>query len=206
MEEKKSYVYQFWGGFGKAFIGSTLLVLCGFIILAMSVLTLYEKSGAFESSATPSSMSATVNYYLPYPGVLPDNPFYKIKALRDKIVLWLTVSDTAKADKELLYADKRIGAAKILVEGGKKGLGVSTATKAEKYLESAFGRLDKVSRGGIDVKSQLLTLKTAIAKHQEILEGIVGMTEGSDRNVAEQTLKLNKLLQQKINQTWIEAK
>jgi len=205
MGEDASYVCRFWGGAKKAFWGSTLLILFGLMILTMSIFALHYNVGAFESSATMAGISKT-EYYLPYPGILPDNVLYKFKALRDRVSLILTLKPEKKAEKELLYANKRIGAAKFLMEGGKVGLAVSTATKAEKYLESVFTRLDKLSRGGKDVKSQLLELSKAIVKHQEILDEIVGKSADIDRSVAEETLKMNKLLQQKTNQTWLEAK
>jgi hypothetical protein len=97
-----------------------------------------------------------MEYYLPYPGILPDSPLYKIKALRDKIDLWFTFNPVEKATKELQYADKRINAAIFLMQGGKASLGVSTATKAEKYLESAAGLAVGEEKSGKDVKSLLL--------------------------------------------------
>jgi hypothetical protein len=129
-----------------------------------------------------------------------------LKAIRDRISLVLTFKPEEKAEKELLYANKRIGAAKYLVEGGKVDLGVSTATKAEKYLESAYVRLQKLSGEGKDVKSLIIEVSKAAVKYQEIIEEIVAQTSDEERNLAETTLKMNKLLQQRINQTWLEAK
>ena len=205
MKGDTSFVCQFWGGAKKAFWGSTILILFGLMILTMSVFAMHDGLGAFDNTMTATS-AGKIEYYLPYPGILPDNGFYKLKALRDKVVLLFTLKPEMKAEKELLYANKRIGAAKYLVEGGKIGLGVATATKAEKYLESAFARLDKLSKEGRDMKSQILELSKAAVKHQEILEEIVSKSTDIDRNVIEETLKMNKLLQQRINQTWLEAK
>mgnify|MGYP006910750959 CR=1 FL=1 len=75
--------------------------------------------------------SEGIDYYLPYPGILPDNPLYWIKMIRDKVLLYLTREPRTRFDRLLVYADKRLGAAKILIEGRKIQLGVTTATKGE---------------------------------------------------------------------------
>lgn len=199
-----SFVCQVWGGTRRAFLGSVLLIIIGFGVLTMSLIAFHRGLGAYEGIAATGG-ATKVEYYLPYPGVLPDSPWYNFKALRDRFVLWVMFDNLKKADQELLYANKRIGAAKYLVEGGKTSLGVSTATKAEKYLESAFSRLEKLSKDGKDVKSQLLEIEKATAKHQEILEEILVKVSGVEKSVAEDMLELNKLLGQKIRQIWMEV-
>ena len=192
-------------------VGSMAVVLFAAGILVMSVATIFTPALVFPAAeeATASAVVTVVpkpEYYLPYPGLLPDSPFYKLKAARDRVVLWLTFNSEKKAEKELLYADKRINAAKNLAEGGKVGLAVTTATKAVKYLESAVNRAEKLSREGKDVKSLLATFQKAISKHNEILEMLAGKTTGPERNVLEETGKLNKLLGERVAQVLIEAK
>jgi hypothetical protein len=102
-----------------------------------------------------------VDYYLPYPGILPDHPLYWVKMIRDRLVLLTTTSRPAKADKLLLYADKRLGAAWALLDGGKQALGVSTLTKAEKYLEQAAA-----AAGDAAFKERL---GKAVLKHEEVI-------------------------------------
>lgn len=100
------------------------------------------------------------DYYLPYPGILPDHPLYWLKMVRDRVGLWTTVGETAKAEKLLLYADKRLGAAWALIEGNKVPLGVSTLTKGEKYLEQAASSSDA---------SFKQKLAKAVLKHEEVI-------------------------------------
>lgn len=132
---------------GPAWIATFLVVLVGIGILLLSLLSVTGLARAQEMSP--------VEYYLPYPGILPDSPFYKIKMARDWFSLRLTFDKTEKAKKELMFADKRINAAKSLFEGGKKELARSVATKAEKYLLQA-------GEHGADISK-------AILKHNEIL-------------------------------------
>ncbi len=148
-----------------SFLGATLVMGLGVLVLVMSI---------FSSVARGADMPPVVveksDYYLPYPGILPDSPIYKFKMVRDRVALWLTFDELGKAKKELLYANKRIGAAVALADGGKKVLAVSTATKAEKYLESAMARVDKLLAAGVDAKSLKLELEKATVKHKEILQ------------------------------------
>lgn len=195
----------------RAVVGSMAVLMVAAGILVMSMATIFTPSPVFPA-AEEATVSAVVmvaprsEYYLPYPGLLPDSPFYKLKAARDRVGLWMTRDEGKKITRELLYADKRINAAWFLAQGGKVGLGVTTATKAEKYLESAVNRVEKLSRGGQDVKSLLLTLQKAVPKHGEILEALAGKTTGPERNAVENSAKLNKLLEERVAQVLMEAK
>lgn len=161
LPEREVFWKSVWGNLRNAVIGCSAALLFGLAVLLMSV---------FSVRAVVDPVTVKVEYYLPYPGVLPDSPLYKLKALRDKVLLMVTFDEARKVEKELLYADKRIGAAQALADGGKIYLAVSTATKAEKYLQSAVNRVKKLSGSGRDVKSVMMILEKAVAKHREILE------------------------------------
>jgi len=121
-----------------------------------------------QPAATPTS-EPEIQYYLPYPGILPDHPLYPLKMIRDRIWLWLTTNPVKKAEVMLLFADKRLGAGKVLVEGNKKDLGITTLEKAEKYLERAVNQLETAKNKGLEIKDIAEKLKNAAAKHEEIL-------------------------------------
>jgi hypothetical protein len=75
-------------------------VTLAFIILSISVLRSSSiRSSIDVYSATPEPLlianeennKIEINYVMPFPGrILPDSPFWPVKALRDK--LWLTVT------------------------------------------------------------------------------------------------------------------
>ncbi len=77
-------------------------------------------------------------YLLPYPGVLPNHPFYWTKMVRDRVQLITTSDPTQKMRLLLLFADKRLAAGQLLIATGDEALGISTLTKAEKYLLQAY--------------------------------------------------------------------
>lgn len=137
------------------------------------------------------------NYYLVYPGILPDNPFYKFKMVRDRIWLLLTIDPLKKAELYLLFADKRIGAGKVLVEGNKVSLGISTLIKGEKYFEKAVIAADEAKKKGKDIKSLSDKLKSAPLKYEEILSDLFEKVSPEGKSALEELLKLVKNLQEK---------
>src|SRR3989344_5431146 len=101
--------------------------------LGVSVLSVvYSK----ESEVTPlviisetPEIKKSVEYNLPYPGLLPDSPFYSLKSLRDKIVSFLISSPLKKAEFNLLQADKRLNAGLYLFNSAKQNGGDKDAKK-----------------------------------------------------------------------------
>ena len=127
----------------------------------------FTVSPGVESTPTPK-----VDYYLPYPGILPDHPLYKVKMVRDWIWLWLTTEPVKKAELLLLFADKRIGAGKALIEGNQVSLGISTLTKGEKYAERVVIEARNAKEKGKDIKKVVDRLKKALLKYGEVLSDL----------------------------------
>ena len=124
-------------------------------------------------SPTLSPTPAIVDYYLAYPGILPDHFLYPVKMVRDRILLFLTVNPVKKTEVLLLFADKRLGAGKALIEGGKMELGISTLSKAEKYLERAVVQAQQAQKEGKDDKKLYEKLTVASTKHIEVLDQLL---------------------------------
>lgn len=157
-------------------------VTLAFAILFISVFRTASVKYDFSDVRTPDHQRSFVlgdkdvhvNYSLPFPGkVLPDSPLWPIKALRDKIWLFLTTNPGRKAELKLLFADKRLGSAKLLFEKNKPEIGFTTLTKAEKYLEEAVTQ-EKINREiGQDTTELLQRLSNASLKHYEVMEEIL---------------------------------
>lgn len=147
----------------------------GQVALAQEETRKETKEGIVEATATAkvAQNGDKVDYYLPYPGILPDHPLYWLKMIRDRIMLWLTQEPQQRFQRILLYADKRIGAAQVLIEGGKVDLGVSTATKAEKYLEQSIQQYRKLKQVGKAAPETEDQLKRALLKHEEVLKAVL---------------------------------
>jgi hypothetical protein len=195
-------------------VASSAAIIFGVAVLLMSLLAVSNpvavhpsmelSTGAGEMNATSGAL-VKIEYYLPYPGLLPDSPLYKVKALRDRVTLWLTFGEQNKARRELLYADKRINAATFLVQGGKNSLGVTTATKAEKYLETAVNRAVKEAGAGQDAKSLLADLAKACTKHLEILQELIPKVGTEGQQALEAVYLTTQMSLERVNQTLTEV-
>ncbi len=188
--------------------GGGVLLLSGLAITNPAVVhpNMEPTPGVVADVAASQASMARIEYYLPYPGILPDSPLYKIKALRDRIALWLTFDPAEKSKKELLYADKRINAAIFLMQGGKGGLAVSTATKAEKYLESAAGVAVGEEKSGKDEKSLLLNLDKSGKKHLEVLKDLEVNVSGEDLKALQVAEATTQSVINKVEQAVLESK
>lgn len=150
-------------------------------------------SAATESGAIPTAeIRPKVDYYLPYPGILPDHFLYPIKMIRDRVLVFFTIDSLKRAELFLLFADKRIGAAKSLVDGGERELSVTTLTKAEKYLEKAVNQ-EKVAREkGKETVAFLEKMSKATLKHEELLLEIKEKVDESAQMVVDDALSYSR--------------
>lgn len=183
-------------------------------ILAISVVRVSATTQSQNYKIAPVENSSTekvstqaaikgVDYFLAYPGLLPDHPLYSLKMVRDRVWLWLTNNSLKKAELLLLFADKRLGAAKALIEGNKVELGVATATKAEKYLQRAVSQ-EASGRGKEETKALREKLSLAAAKHEEVLLGLQEKVSGEAKGVLETALALTRQCQAQIKQALSE--
>lgn len=145
------------------------------ILLLLTTFNLFPAQNVFGVTPTP-----TIEYALPYPGILPDNPLYPLKVMRDKILLFFTRDPVRKAQLNLLMADKRLVMGQFLWEKGKSDLSINTITKGEKYLLlSSLGLWELKKQNnlppGLSDKIDL-----AGKKHEEVITKLI--TSTSDEN------------------------
>ena len=143
----------------------------------------------------------TEEYSLPYPGILPDHPLYFLKMLRDRFQLWLTRDILTRAELLLNYADKRIAAALALAEKGKSGLAMTTASKAEKYLEKAVLELENEGIPEKGEKNFFKKFGRAARKHEKVLVGIASRVPEEALGTLEESEALRASLYEKAMKT-----
>lgn len=121
-------------------------------------------------SEAETTKSAIVDYNLSFPGMLPDNPLYKIKTLRNKIIEFFIFDPGQKVNFYLHEADKGILATAMLVDFNKVELAEETALKAEHYYTKIAQEMYKINKQpSIDFFEKL---DTAAHKHQEVLSAL----------------------------------
>ncbi len=173
--------------------------------IMLVVLYFAASFGNRQAWAVEPALATDVEYALPYPGMLPDSPFYFLKVLRDQAVAFLIKDPTQKSFYFLLLSDKRVGAGGVLVESGKISLGATTLLKAEDYFSLAVDQATVAKRSGKDASDLLAKLAVAGAKHAEVLSKVVpktGEKESGDlakayRDNTESRKRIMELLLQK---------
>lgn len=159
-----------------------------FLVFSLS-LALSPMSSVLEASSTAPTLTPTpipsIEYALPYPGILPDHPIYFLKVLRDRILGLLTKDPEKKIQLSLLFSDKRLAAAQLLWEKGNPDLSITTLSKGEKYLLTAALDLVKL-KSQADLPSGLADkLELATKKHEEI---IIKLTSSTSEEIKKQRL------------------
>lgn len=148
------------------------------LILFISVLRAaslrYDYQGKMNADKTSLSvLDSQVEYNLPNPGtVLPDSAVWPIKVIRDRLWVLVTTDENRKAELLLLFADKRLGSAKILFERNAPDLGIATLEKAQMYLWQAYEQERVIRVNGGDTTDFLDRLLRASLKHYELMERI----------------------------------
>lgn len=170
-----------------------LVLIIGWGIFARPALA--QESLEFEVAETAGEK---VEYSFPYPGILPDHPLYRLKMIRDRIWGFLIRDPLKKAEWCLLMADKRIWAAQMLIEKGKFDLAVSTATKAEKYLERAVSRTYQAETMGKGDKVFFEKIAKACLKHEEVLKEVSQKIPEDLKPVIEKILEYPRNAREKI--------
>lgn len=156
----------------------------GGVSLALAILTIsiFRSASVSYVFTTPipdatkvlSAQTSEIDYQLPFPGkVLPDSPIWTIKVIRDRIWLALTFDPQKKAELNLLFADKRLAASRILFESGKPDIAFSVLSKGEKYLELSFEEENRAREAGAETSDFLLRLSLASLKHRQIIEDVI---------------------------------
>ncbi|MDO8658560.1 MAG: DUF5667 domain-containing protein [Candidatus Levybacteria bacterium] len=165
------------------------------IILLVFLLFLFNISIAFAQTPTinpsPTSIQPSpVKYTLSYPGMIPDNPLYKIKVLRDKITIKLMSDPQKKIDFYLLQTDKQIAMVPLLVDKKMVDLAKTTALKAE----NNFTELTFVYKayGFVPDEKMLRKLKSAAAKHQQVLNDAMTKVDSNDKQTFQQVINFSK--------------
>jgi hypothetical protein len=112
-----------------------------------------------------------IQYDLPYPGLLPDNPLYVLKVFRDNIVSFFISSPSKKADYDLLQADKRMNASIYLSHEKPVNdtLISSTVSKAINYFDQSISQTQLAMQQTEDIKSFVQHMDTASKKYRQVI-------------------------------------
>lgn len=146
--------------------------MINFLLVALACITMLSVTSIVRAThnANKAITVDNVSYELPFPGLLPDNIFYKIKMARDKLWEFLISDLEKKAYFEILMADKRVAAARVLIEEKQQAdLGISTFTKGYKYLEKTPPVVRALREKNYNVNNLIDKLEDATLKHMSLI-------------------------------------
>jgi hypothetical protein len=167
------------------------------LMLILPILFFFSFQPAFAQS-TPSAQILNVQYNLPYEGILPDNPLYFLKALRDNVFNFLITDPLKKANYDLLMADKRLSAASALLDKGKTDLAITTLSKSGNYFYLAVQQAADAKKQGENTNDLLSTLIIASLKHQQVIFKMEQQSTGDARQVLQVSQKRVEDLQKSV--------
>lgn len=148
------------------------------VALGIFVRPVVAQTGSATEGEEEIAVEEKIEYVLPYPGILPDHPLYRLKMLRDRVWGFLIRDPLKKSQWCLLMADKRVWASQMLAEKGRFDLAITTASKAEKYLERAVEKAYEAEEMGRSDLDLFKKLANASLKHEEVLQTIaLGLPE-----------------------------
>lgn len=188
---KKKIISLLFFGFGLLILGTSILRSQPCLTtMAMEMTDEMRNELASTESAVEENIEDR-DYDLPYPGILPDHPLYFLKMVRDRVQLFFTSGEFAKANLLLQYADKRIAASLALAEKGKTGLAVSTAVKAEFYMQRAMNEAEKLSKEELQTMDFYKKAFEASDKHAMVLMGILSRLSEDIQSSLTPALEIN---------------
>lgn len=158
-----------------------------FILLLIVALLLIVVPAFAQTESSPS----TVSYELPYPGLLPDNPLYSFKVLRDRIIGFVISDPLRKAEFDILQADKRLSVGVYLFAEGesKYELAEVTISKGENYFDDSIKSLSLSQKQGRNTSFILNKLKLSLQKHSEVIKDLASKSKGE---IKQKLLKTNE--------------
>lgn len=150
------------------------------------------------SATTSATPTVTLDYTLPYPGILPDHPLYKIKLLRDQILLFFTGDPLRKVNLQLLMSDKQLVMGQLLWEKGKSDLAVSTLSKSEKDLLTVVMSLSELKKTNMLPTGLVDKIELAAKKHEELISKLAASV--SDETKKKQLESVLEITHQAVQQ------
>lgn len=155
------------------------------------------EDSVLENNATDSAetIEEEVQYELAYPGMLPDNPLYFFKTLRDAVVKFLISDPLKEAEFNVLTANKRAYAALLLAEKGKEELALETLSKSNNYLHEATVALSKAKAKKMDINKTLDKLQKSVKKHEQVFSQqiMAEFSESQKKNLEAEIKRLSEI-------------
>lgn len=154
----------------------TSSILVFFVAVSITLAT------AYAQVASSSSQTQQVDYQLPYPGLLPDNPLYFLKAFRDNLTAFFLSKPMDKAQFDLLQSDKDVQASYLLVtqQAGKTDMAHTMFSQGQDYFAQAIDQAKSAKKQGYSISDLSKKLDLSNKKHEQVLQVITQQQDSSE--------------------------
>ena len=150
-------------------------------------------------SQTSTTEATKLDYFLPYPGILPDNPLYVFKDFRDQILKFITRDQSKKAEIYLNLADKKANTAINLEKKGKDKLASKMILLAEKDAQKIKKLVDSAKKQGDGPNQELVSkMKLSNQKHREVIDSLMKEIPKEESDNLTEALKLNEQIAKEL--------
>lgn len=170
------------------------------IISSLFLITVFSFSFKTINAQELKIEGKTVIYNLPYSGILPDNPLYPIKIVRDRLLEFLTRDYYKKAQVYLLFSDKRVSMSIGLADKGKWSMATSTLTKAEIYTQKVIDLAITSRKQGVTFPQEFIDkVRQSNEKHLEVIENLLKDAPQQEQQNLQESIKINKKNRDRIS-------
>lgn len=145
------------------------------LVIPLLLFCLLAQSTAFAAEATPSASK------LPTVHILPDNPLYFLKTIKEKVQLLVARNASSQADLLLDFSQKRLAEAQKVAEKGKIHISEKLLEAFGKDIETAQEKINQAKERGEQTRDLLLKLQETIAYQKSVLERLEKMATESGK-------------------------
>jgi len=157
-----------------------------------------------SASARPSRDGSAQISNLPTVHILPDNPLYFLKTIKERVQLLLTSNASNEANLLLSFSQKRLAEALKVAEKGKVHISEKLFEAFGKDIEAAQKKIKGVKERGQHTYGLLIELQKTIAYQKSVVEELQGEADFYSSEVGERVEALNSFLV-KIDEDLSEA-
>jgi hypothetical protein len=172
MIDTRLYKYMKKNIFSLLFLASVSLSLPLVSPAPVQILAVTQSAPPATVAQVPPVVSSdvTVEYVLPYPGILPTHPLYFLKMMRDQIVEVLISDPVKRADFYITQADKKLSMALALSDARKTKEMIRALDDAVMLRQKSIKQLEDLRVAKQEIPGYISDqLTRSLVKHLEVV-------------------------------------
>jgi hypothetical protein len=174
-------------------ISSNYLALCSAEVLTQK--PVWAAVEAIPASTSAATVSAQIQISrLPTVHILPDNPLYFLKTLKEKLQLLVTRDAAKQANLLLDFSQKRLAEAAKITEKGKVHIGEKLLAAFGEDIAAAQVKIKEAKQKGEETYNLLVKLQETVAYQKSVIEKLQGEASDYSSEVGERVRALNSFL------------